>query len=62
VTEFLSEAIVAGYAIADWLADPADDEKTHQLQRNADWLSGCGPTARRIARDAALEALEDAKL
>lgn len=54
MTEFLSEAIQAGQSIAAWLANPADDEKTHQLQRNANWLSGCGLTA--------LEALEDAKL
>lgn len=58
----MSEAIEAGYAIADWLADPLDEEKTHHLQRAGNWLAGCGPTARRIARDAALEGLADAGL
>jgi len=58
----MTDAIRAGLAIADWLSDPIDDEKTHQLQRNANWLSGCGPTARRVARDAALEQLADAGL
>ena len=58
----MTEAIQAGQAIADWLADPIDESKTHALQRAGNWLSGCGPTARRIARTAALEALADADL
>ena len=58
----MTEAIEAGYAIADWLADPTDQEKTFHLQRAASWLTDCGSTARRIARDAALEGLADARL